>query len=132
MVSAGGIGENLVKNMLVKGSRVVCLDISKKSLDRLEASLSEEERQRATFHQIDVTKTEEITQVFEIIQRDIGPVDVLINNAGIFNKGKLFVELSEQEMRNIFDVNIMAQMFMCRQFLPDMIQRRKGHIVNMV
>jgi NAD(P)-dependent dehydrogenase (short-subunit alcohol dehydrogenase family) len=129
---AGGIGRHLVRSFLGRGGRVVCLDVCIKSLEHLEAWLSEAERQRATFFQMDATSTAEIRRAAEFVRREVGPVDVLINNAGIFNKGKLFLELSESEMRNIFDINILGQMFMCRQFLPDMLQRNSGHIVNMV
>lgn len=112
---------------------MVCLDVCGESLERLEAWLGEVERPaRATFYKMDATNTTEIRRAVEFVHRNLGAVDVLVNNAGIFNKGKMFVELSEQEMRNIFEVNILAQMFMCRQFLPDMLQRNRGHIVNMV
>lgn len=130
---AGGIGRHLVRNLLDRGCRVACLDKSGESLERLETWLGKAERSaRTIFYKMDVTSTTEIKQAAEFVRRELGHVDVLVNNAGIFNKGKMFVELSEQEMRNIFEINILAQMFMCRQFLPDMLQRNRGHIVNMV
>ena len=46
------------------------------------------------------------------------------------NSGKLLLELSDAEIVRIFDVNILAQFWLCREFLPDMIKENKGHIVN--
>ena len=46
------------------------------------------------------------------------------------NKAKLFLDLNEAEISNIFNVNILAQFWMCKEFLPDMIQDNKGHIIN--
>ena len=79
-----------------------------------------------------MTRRAEISKCALAVQDQVGAVDILINNAGIANEGKLFVELNEQEMQRIFDVNVMAQMYMCRQFLPGMMERNSGHIVNMV
>ena len=46
------------------------------------------------------------------------------------NQGKLFLELTEQDVKNIFNVNTFAHFWLCREFLPDMIHENKGHIVN--
>ena len=46
------------------------------------------------------------------------------------NKAKLFLELSEQEILNIFNVNILSQFWLIREILPKMIEKNTGHIVN--
>ena len=54
---------------------------------------------------------------------------ILINNAGIVN-GKNILDLEYNEIKNIFNINIMSHFWLCKQFLPDMINLNKGHIVN--
>ena len=46
------------------------------------------------------------------------------------NQAKLFMDLSENEILNIFNVNILSQFWMIREFLPRMLEENKGHIVN--
>ena len=65
-----------------------------------------------------------------MIKTQVGNVNILINNAGIMNQAKLFMDLSENEILNIFNVNILSQFWMIREFLPRMLEENKGHIVN--
>lgn len=58
-----------------------------------------------------------------------GPVDVLINNAGIDRVGR-FPEASAQQVRDLLQVNLAAPMELCRQLMPRMVARGRGHIVN--
>jgi len=55
-------------------------------------------------------------------------VDILVNNAGVI-AAKSLVDLSENEIRRTMDVNVMAHFWTLKEFLPDMIKRRSGHIV---
>ncbi len=122
--------------MLDLNCHVICVDLNQYKLDQLKSALLKDYPTKKTnifCFKVDVTNNEEIEACAAIIKLDVGlPVDILINNAGIFNKGKLLTELSEYEIRNIFNVNILSQMWLCRQFLPDMLVRNQGHIINMV
>ncbi len=131
--AAGGIGQNLVTSMLNQGCQVFCLDHCQQALDKLESKISSLNlsNKAVFYYNVDVTSVEKIDECAKRISQKAGCVDIIINNAGVFNKGKLFVELSEEEMQNIFNVNILAQMYVCRRFLPEMIARDSGHIVNM-
>lgn len=58
-----------------------------------------------------------------------GPVDILINNAGVDHVGR-FHEASPEQVRNLLQVNLAAPMELCRQVIPGMLARGRGHIVN--
>jgi short-subunit dehydrogenase len=60
----------------------------------------------------------------------IGPVDVLVNNAGL-EFGGSFVQMTEEELQSIVSVNLLAGMDLTRLVLPGMLERRRGHIVNL-
>jgi all-trans-retinol dehydrogenase (NAD+) len=140
---AGGIGRHLVEKFLDLGCTVICIDYNQKELGKLKDYFS---RQRLTrqddnnnilsmkrlhFFTVDISSIDEIKSVSRKIKIDIGQVDILINNAGIMNKGKLITELSDQEIQNIFNVNVLAHFWLIREFLPSMIKNNKGHICNM-
>lgn len=55
---------------------------------------------------------------------------ILINNAGIWNRGKRIGELSDQEIDRVIKVNLMGPMWLIREFLPSMLAARHGRIVN--
>ncbi|EAQ00683.1 probable oxidoreductase protein [Janibacter sp. HTCC2649] len=58
-----------------------------------------------------------------------GPVDVLVNNAGVDATGFL-TDLTAQDLRRAIDLNLTAPLELCRQVLPGMLARRSGHLVN--
>lgn len=60
---------------------------------------------------------------------DDGPIDVLVNNAGIANVG-WFADRTHDELTRLMQVNLLAPMHLCRDVLPGMLARGRGHIVN--
>ena len=77
----------------------------------------------------DVTDFDRIPHVVEQAEKDHGPVDVLINNAGYGHEG-LLEESPIEEMRRQFDVNVFGAVAVAKAFLPRFRQRRRGFIVN--
>jgi len=77
----------------------------------------------------DVTDFDRIPAIVEQAEKDHGPVDVLINNAGYGHEGVL-EESPIEEMRHQFDVNVFGAVAVAKAFLPRFRQRRRGFIVN--
>lgn len=77
----------------------------------------------------DVSKRNEVEEMFQTINKTFGDVHILVNNAGIESQ-KLFTDVTEDEWDRIFDINIKG-MFNCCQFaLKSMIKNHYGKIVN--
>lgn len=77
----------------------------------------------------DVSDNESVIAAVEHVKAELGPIDILINNAGIGKFGK-FLELSPEEFKNIIDVNLMGVYYVTRAVLPEMIERQAGDIIN--
>ncbi|WP_404420272.1 oxidoreductase [Thalassospira australica] len=78
---------------------------------------------------LDVTDFDAIPGAVEKIETDIGPIDVLINNAGYGHEG-LLEESPLAELEAQFRVNVFGAVAMIKAVLPHMRQRRRGHILN--
>lgn len=69
-------------------------------------------------------------QLLDEVHRNLGEVDILINNAGV-EITSAYHELTEENIRDIIGVNLEAPMVMTKLVLPEMVRRRSGHIINM-
>jgi NAD(P)-dependent dehydrogenase (short-subunit alcohol dehydrogenase family) len=79
---------------------------------------------------MDVTRADQVNQVVQEVLSKFRRIDILVNNAGIYPRSNL-VEMSDEFLRQMFDVNVFG-MFRCsRAVLPAMMKQRYGKIVNM-
>src|SRR5881397_2076710 len=77
----------------------------------------------------DVRKKLELERLFEQVSAAVGPVDILVNAAGIGIFGPV-VEFRDEDFENLIDTNLRGIFSACRLVLPSMIERRSGHIIN--
>lgn len=80
-------------------------------------------------YRVNVAERDSYQQFVDAVERDLGPVDVLVNNAGIMPIGA-FLDESEETTAATFGVNVFAHMHAARIVAPRMIDRGHGHIVN--
>lgn len=77
----------------------------------------------------DVTDINSVNEAVKKIGAELGPIDILINNAGTAKFGK-FLELDPADWEHIIRVNLMGVYFVTRAVLPEMIERQTGDIIN--
>jgi NAD(P)-dependent dehydrogenase (short-subunit alcohol dehydrogenase family) len=77
----------------------------------------------------DVSKADQVAWAAEQILQDFGAVDILVNNAGIWRPGTV-VDLDERTWDSVVDTNLKGVFLASRKFLPGMIERRRGVVVN--
>lgn len=77
----------------------------------------------------DVSIRENVRNCSQSILNDGGPIDLLINNAGIVFSDS-FLSLKEEEIERTIQVNLLAHFWLLKNFLPSMISRKNGHIVS--
>jgi all-trans-retinol dehydrogenase (NAD+) len=125
---ARGIGRALAIRLAAEGCELILTDVEPNLLPEAAAAVVAAGGQAATY-KLDVTDLDAITQLRERLLREQGPIDLLINNAGVvFGGGFLEVPL-EQHFRT-YQINLLGLVAVTRAFLPDLIGRPEGHLVN--
>ncbi len=121
---SSGFGRELAQAALAVGHKVVGTVRSEQALQEFEA-LSP----AASGRVLDVTDFDAIDGVVSEIEKSVGPIDVLVNNAGYGHEG-IMEESPLSEMRRQFDVNVFGAVAMMKAVLPHMRERRSGRILN--
>jgi NAD(P)-dependent dehydrogenase (short-subunit alcohol dehydrogenase family) len=122
---SSGFGRALAQKALAAGHRVVGTVRSGEAKLDFEALDST----KAFGRVMDVTRFDAIDGVVAEAEATIGPIDVLVNNAGYGHEG-VMEESPLAEMRRQFDVNVFGAVAMMKAVLPYMRKRRHGHILN--
>jgi NAD(P)-dependent dehydrogenase (short-subunit alcohol dehydrogenase family) len=122
---SSGLGRALAQEALAAGHRVA-------GTVRNEAARVEFEAMKpgqAFGKLLDVTDEEKVPQVVAEIEKEVGPINVLVNNAGYGHEGTV-EESPLAELRQQFDVNVFGAVAMIKAVLPYMRERRSGHVIN--
>ncbi|MAT45649.1 MAG: short-chain dehydrogenase [Anaerolineaceae bacterium] len=124
-----GIGRELVLLLLKKGAKVAAVDINEAAL--LETvKLAGDKQINLSTHIVNIANREEVEALPDKVIAAHGTVDGLINNAGIIQKFVHVNELEYKEIERVININLYGVIFMTKAFLPHLLQRPEGHIVN--
>ena len=115
-----GIGRATAEAFLAEGARVVATDLDPAKLAGLAG---------ADCRALDVRSTEAVEALARDLTRSLGPLDVLFNAAGFVHHGSV-LECSEADWDFSFDLNVKSMHRTIRAFLPGMLERGAGSIVN--
>ncbi len=124
---AAGIGREMALLFAREKANLILMDINKTKLKETEKEVSALGA-KVSVHPCDVSDHKAVEKIARLVKKE-GDVDILINNAGIVI-GKSISDISYEEMKKTIDINLLGLMWMTKQFLPDMIKRGSGHIVN--
>jgi len=120
-----GIGESISLKLADYGFTVFGFA---RNIDRL-YDLEKKGKGRIFGYRVDITIPEQIQHAYESIEKNHGPIDVLINNAGIY-QGIEFAKQEIDTINHIIDTNLKGTLYCTRLILPYMINRKKGRIIN--
>ena len=122
--AAKGIGAAIARSCLEAGHRVAAVDVDSRGLERLRGALPSIQTAN-----LDVRDLAAWERVATEVESESGPVDVLINNAGVCLPGPCD-ELSPEDDQLTIDVNLMGVLHGVRTFLPRFLARQSGHVIN--
>ncbi|EFE96564.1 oxidoreductase [Serratia odorifera] len=122
---SSGFGRALAQAALSSGHRVIGTVRSASAVAAFEALGAG----KALARVLDVTDFASVERVVAEVEADIGPIDVLVNNAGYGHEG-VMEESALDELKRQFDVNVFGAVAMIKALLPYLRQRRRGQIIN--
>jgi len=127
--AGSGLGRLLALKFSKEGSRLVLWDLNEESVKKVAEECEKAGAKKTYYQKIDLSKREQIRECAEKVRQEMGDVDILVNNAGIVT-GKTLLECTEEQMVKTVEVNLMALFWTTRAFLPKMIEKNHGHIIN--
>jgi short-subunit dehydrogenase len=125
---ARGIGLALAKRLAAEGCEIVLTDLDQAHLSEAAAGIHTTGRPVATYV-MDVTDGNSISDLRGRLNGELGPIDMLINSAGIVFGGA-FLDVPLERHFQTYKVNVMGLVAVTRAFLPDLISRPDAHLVN--
>ena len=124
---AMGMGKSVSRRLLEAGCAVAIVDINEKALSSTADELSPFGDCRP--YVCDIADRTAVYSLAKTIQHQMGTVSILVNNAGIVQPAPLS-RLADETIEKTLRVNLIAQFWTCKAFLPGMIARNNGHVVN--
>jgi 2-keto-3-deoxy-L-fuconate dehydrogenase len=115
-----GIGRAIAEAFAAEGARVIATDLEEKKLEGIES---------VKRCKLDVRSTAAIEALAKETATEFGALDVLVNCAGYVHHGSV-LDCSEQDWDFSFDLNVKSMHRMIKAFLPGMLQKKAGSIVN--
>lgn len=128
--AASGIGLATARAFAACGARVALVDIDAAELSTAVRDLDRGQGRHREFA-ADVASQAETRRLADRVGRDLGPVDVVVNNAGVFGRSPMTEAAIVESWRTIFSVNADGPFHMVHAFL-DQLRERRGAVVNVV
>lgn len=123
-----GLGMAMAKGLGHAGATLI---INGHSPEKMNAALDEYKKEGITVYSalFDVTNNEAVKESIDRIEKEIGPIDILINNAGIIKRIPI-LEMEAEQFKEVIDVDLVAPFIVSKHVGKYMVQRKAGKIIN--
>ncbi|MEL3971913.1 3-ketoacyl-ACP reductase [Rossellomorea oryzaecorticis] len=123
-----GIGKATALEFAREGVHVGLIARTESALEMV-AEEAESLGVKASVAAADISDMEQVESAISRLQDELGPADILINNAGIGTYGK-FLEIDPENWKRTFEVNVFGTYHVTRAVLPQLIEKNRGDIIN--
>jgi len=120
-----GIGRAIAEQLASDGMRVAAAARTQSEVQEVAAAIG------GMALVLDVTDSDAVTASIDLVERQLGPINLLVNNAGIVEVGGPAWEREPAEWWRVFEVNVLGSFLLSRALLPRMIERGNGRLVNL-
>lgn len=127
--ASSGLGKQLCYDAAEAGAIVVACARRMQLIETVKENCMIISGQRAFAYQLDISDSEQVDQVLHQIQQEVGAIDILVNNAG-FGLFENYLDTPFEEIRQMFEVNVLGLMYLTQRVAVTMIEQQSGHIFN--
>jgi len=128
--ASGGFGQEFIKQLVQAGSCLILTDIDERAIAKTLATLDTPiSAQILATLEADLASSAGCEHLYQQVKALNQPIDILINNAGIALFGRID-EVPTEKWEQLMELNLLTPMRLTTRFLPEMIARQQGHIVN--
>jgi NAD(P)-dependent dehydrogenase (short-subunit alcohol dehydrogenase family) len=128
--AASGIGKATAKRLAEEGAKVAITDIQDEKARETVDEITANGGTAKAWH-MDTTSEDDVKRVFEDVAAEFGSIDVLVNNAGVEGPDKPTHEISEEEWKQVIDVNVNGVFLCTKHAVPAMKEAGSGSIINL-
>ena len=125
---ARGIGYAISQRLLQSGAKVALWDMDADAMVQAEKELNAPGKIMSA--KVDITNEKEVDAALAATEKQLGAVDILINNAGIAGPTVKLWEYSPADFRKVVEIDLVGPFLCCRALVPGMMKRGYGRIVN--
>jgi 2-hydroxycyclohexanecarboxyl-CoA dehydrogenase len=126
--AASGIGLATAQRFAREGARVALWDIDEEGVERAAAALVAGGA-KAIASKVDVSKRADVQAGLAAVHAEFGPVQILVNNAGI-SDFTAFMEMTEENWDRVMSINLKSMLVCTQAVLPDMLAAKWGRVIN--
>ena len=123
-----GIGYAIATGLAGAGAKIVFNDINQDLVDKGIAAYKADGIE-AKGYVCDVTNEDQVNEMVASIEKEVGTIDVLVNNAGIIKRIPMH-EMSAAEFRQVIDIDLNGPFIVAKAVIPSMMKKRSGKIIN--
>jgi NAD(P)-dependent dehydrogenase (short-subunit alcohol dehydrogenase family) len=128
--AGSGIGRAIAEAMAAKGARVAAVDVdepaARETVERFTGAGG-----RGVAVRADVSRAADVDRAIELAGRELGPLDIMVNNAGVLDAYLDVHEVDEALWRRVIDINLTGVFLGCQRAIREMLPRGRGRIINM-
>lgn len=125
---ARGIGKSIALKLAKEGIDIAIWDLLEKEGNETKKQIEQIGR-KCFYTNLNITDEEEVKEAVEFLTKEIGHIDILINNAGITKDG-LLMKMPLEDFRKVIEVNLIGSFITTKSVIRMMIRRKYGRIVN--
>ena len=130
-----GVGREIAKQLVLLGNRVLFTSRDevkgKQSYGKLKGELEAQGSGELVYHQLDVTDAKSSLRLCDFVLTEYGAADVLVNNAAVLlDQNGRILQTSVDIYRTSFETNVYGPLALCQMFIPTMLERNYGRVVN--
>ena len=128
-----GLGKEIAKHFILEGADISICSRNQDDLDKTlaELELNKKKDQKIYTYEADVSNESEVGEFVEFSVSNLGKLDVLVNNAGIYGpKGDVAIVDIDAWVQT-FNINVLGTLLMCKKIIPKLKDNKKGKIINL-